>query len=58
MHHHWDHLGGIRTAIDEGATIVTHKTTDWPLGIFWAGIALALVAGVFYIVTAWREVRR
>ena len=26
MHHHWDHLGGIRTAIDEGATIVTHKT--------------------------------
>jgi glyoxylase-like metal-dependent hydrolase (beta-lactamase superfamily II) len=26
MHHHWDHLGGIRTAIDEGATIVTHGT--------------------------------
>jgi glyoxylase-like metal-dependent hydrolase (beta-lactamase superfamily II) len=26
MHHHWDHLGGIRTAIDEGATIVTHVT--------------------------------
>src|SRR5207249_9614435 len=25
MHHHWDHLGGIRTAIDEGATIVTHR---------------------------------
>ena len=25
MHHHWDHLGGIRTAIDEGATIVTHE---------------------------------
>jgi len=25
-HHHWDHLGGIRTAIDEGATIVTHQT--------------------------------
>src|SRR5207244_12685261 len=24
-HHHWDHLGGIRTAIDEGATIVTHE---------------------------------
>jgi phosphatidylglycerophosphate synthase len=38
--------------------IVTHKATDWPLAIFWAGIALALVAGVFYIVTAWREVRR
>jgi glyoxylase-like metal-dependent hydrolase (beta-lactamase superfamily II) len=26
MHHHWDHLGGIRTAIDEGATIVTQVT--------------------------------
>jgi glyoxylase-like metal-dependent hydrolase (beta-lactamase superfamily II) len=25
MHHHWDHLGGIRAAIDEGATIVTHQ---------------------------------
>ena len=24
-HHHWDHLGGIRTAMDEGATIVTHQ---------------------------------
>jgi hypothetical protein len=22
-HHHWDHLGGIRAAMDEGATIVT-----------------------------------
>jgi glyoxylase-like metal-dependent hydrolase (beta-lactamase superfamily II) len=26
MHHHWDHMGGIRTAIDEGATIVTHES--------------------------------
>ena len=23
-HHHWDHLGGIRTAMAEGSTIVTH----------------------------------
>lgn len=38
--------------------IVTHKATQWPLDLFWAGIALALVAGVFYIATAWREVRR
>jgi CDP-diacylglycerol--glycerol-3-phosphate 3-phosphatidyltransferase len=38
--------------------IVTHKATDWPVDLFWAGIALALVAGVFYVVTAWREVRR
>jgi glyoxylase-like metal-dependent hydrolase (beta-lactamase superfamily II) len=26
MHHHWDHLGGIRTAIDEGATVVSHRS--------------------------------
>lgn len=26
MHHHWDHFGGIRTAIDEGATIVAHRS--------------------------------
>jgi hypothetical protein len=26
LHHHWDHLGGTRTAIDEGATIVTHQS--------------------------------
>lgn len=24
-HHHWDHLGGIRTYVHEGATIVTHE---------------------------------
>jgi hypothetical protein len=28
MHHHWDRLGGIRTVIDEGATIVTHQTNQ------------------------------
>lgn len=25
-HHHWDHMGGIRSAIAEGATIITHET--------------------------------
>jgi glyoxylase-like metal-dependent hydrolase (beta-lactamase superfamily II) len=25
-HHHWDHLGGIRTTMDEGAIIVTHQS--------------------------------
>jgi glyoxylase-like metal-dependent hydrolase (beta-lactamase superfamily II) len=25
-HHHWDHLGGIRAAVDEGATIVSHQS--------------------------------
>jgi CDP-diacylglycerol---glycerol-3-phosphate 3-phosphatidyltransferase len=38
--------------------IVTHRVTHWPVDLFWAGIALALVAGVFYFVTAWRELHR
>jgi CDP-diacylglycerol--glycerol-3-phosphate 3-phosphatidyltransferase len=38
--------------------IVTHPATDWPVDLFWAGIALSLLAGVFYAGTAWREVRR
>ncbi len=24
-HHHWDHLGGIRTFVHEGATVITHE---------------------------------
>ena len=38
--------------------IVTHKATQWPVDLFWAGLGLALVAGGFYVATAWREVRR
>jgi CDP-diacylglycerol--glycerol-3-phosphate 3-phosphatidyltransferase len=38
--------------------IVTEPSTRWPLVLFWAGIALALVAGAFYVRSAWREVRR
>ncbi|HEU5477863.1 MAG TPA: CDP-alcohol phosphatidyltransferase family protein [Gaiellaceae bacterium] len=38
--------------------IVTHPATDWPVDLFWAGLALALVAGLFYIATAGRELRR
>ncbi len=38
--------------------IVTHRATDWPVDLFWAGIALALLAGVLYIVAARRELRR
>jgi glyoxylase-like metal-dependent hydrolase (beta-lactamase superfamily II) len=26
MHHHWDHMGGIRTGIAEGSTIITQET--------------------------------
>ena len=38
--------------------IVTHEATQWPLYLFWAGIVLAVVAAVFYIRTARRELRR
>jgi len=35
----------------------TSKGTDWPLWIFWAGVALAAVALVGYLLKARREVR-
>jgi len=38
--------------------IVTHPATQWPLVLFWVGLALAVAAGVFYIRTARRELRR
>ena len=38
--------------------IVTHESTKWPLYLFWAGLVLAVVAAVFYIQTARRELRR
>ena len=37
--------------------LVTHRATQWPVDLFWAGLALALLAGVFYIATARRELR-
>jgi CDP-diacylglycerol--glycerol-3-phosphate 3-phosphatidyltransferase len=39
-----------------GFAMVTHKGDDWPLWIFWAGLALAAVALVQYAVKARREV--
>jgi CDP-diacylglycerol--glycerol-3-phosphate 3-phosphatidyltransferase len=38
--------------------IVTEPATQWPLVLFWVGLVLALVAGVFYIRTARRELQR
>jgi CDP-diacylglycerol--glycerol-3-phosphate 3-phosphatidyltransferase len=38
--------------------IVTSPSTEWPLVLFWVGLALALVAGVLYLRTARREWRR
>jgi CDP-diacylglycerol--glycerol-3-phosphate 3-phosphatidyltransferase len=38
--------------------IVIAPATKWPLYLFWVGIVLAVVAGVFYVETARRELRR
>jgi CDP-diacylglycerol--glycerol-3-phosphate 3-phosphatidyltransferase len=37
--------------------IVTHRATSWPVDLFLAGLALALVAGAFYVWTARKELR-
>ena len=38
-----------------GFVMVTHKGTQWPLWIFWAGMVLAVVSFVEYAVRAKRE---
>ncbi len=38
-------------------TMVTRDGTEWPLWLFWIGVALALVAGVQYLLRARREIR-
>jgi CDP-diacylglycerol--glycerol-3-phosphate 3-phosphatidyltransferase len=37
--------------------LVTNSGTDWPVALFWSGVALAVVAGILYIVSAWRATR-
>jgi CDP-diacylglycerol--glycerol-3-phosphate 3-phosphatidyltransferase len=37
--------------------LVTEKGTTWPVALFWAGIALAIVAGVHYIRHARQQIR-
>ena len=41
-----------------GCRVVTHRHTAWPLDLFWSGLALAVVAALVYVVTAWRELQR
>jgi CDP-diacylglycerol--glycerol-3-phosphate 3-phosphatidyltransferase len=38
--------------------LVTHEGDTWPLVIFWTGLGLTVAAGVLYLASAWREVRR
>ena len=41
-----------------GFLLVTHRATDWPYWVFWAGLALAVAAAVVYVFSAWRELKR
>ena len=41
-----------------GCRIVTHPSTQWPLYLFWVGLALAVFAAVLYVRDAWGELRR
>jgi CDP-diacylglycerol--glycerol-3-phosphate 3-phosphatidyltransferase len=38
--------------------IVTDKSTEWPYWIFWAGLVLAVAAGLVYGVSAWKGRKR
>ena len=38
--------------------LVTHAGDDWPLWIFWTGLALAAGAGALYVQAAWKSTRR
>jgi CDP-diacylglycerol--glycerol-3-phosphate 3-phosphatidyltransferase len=35
--------------------IVTHDHTQWPLVLFWVGLAAAVVAAMFYVRDAWKR---
>jgi CDP-diacylglycerol--glycerol-3-phosphate 3-phosphatidyltransferase len=41
-----------------GFVIVTHESTEWPRDLFWAGLALAVVAAIVYAASAWKAIRR
>ena len=38
--------------------LVTPAGTQWPLVIFWIGVALAVAAGAGYALAVWRQVRK
>jgi CDP-diacylglycerol--glycerol-3-phosphate 3-phosphatidyltransferase len=53
-------LGKLATWVLYGSlcfVIVTEKGTDWPLVLFWIGVALAVVAAIEYIARARRTLR-
>lgn len=40
------------------AILITTEGADWPLVLFWSGVALAVAAGVLYGVSVWRSIRK
>ena len=38
--------------------IVTHDHTSWPLWLFWIGLGGAVLAAMFYVRDAWKELHR
>lgn len=41
-----------------GLVLVTEEGTGWPLALLWVGVALAVAAGVQYLLRAWSVLRR
>jgi CDP-diacylglycerol--glycerol-3-phosphate 3-phosphatidyltransferase len=41
-----------------GFLLVTHPHTAWPKYVFWTGLGMAVAAGVLYVASAWRAVKR
>jgi phosphatidylglycerophosphate synthase len=39
------------------AILITTEEADWPLVLFWSGVALAVAAGALYAVSVWRSVK-
>ena len=39
------------------AVLVTTEGAEWPLWLFWTGLALSVAAGVLYVASAWRYLR-
>jgi CDP-diacylglycerol--glycerol-3-phosphate 3-phosphatidyltransferase len=39
------------------AILITTEDADWPLVLFWSGVALAVAAGMLYATSVWRSVK-
>ena len=50
--------GNIKIQAANTTDDVTHKGTDWPIDLFWAGLGIAVLAAMIYVGSAWRAIRR